>query len=146
MLSFQSLRRLDRTLTFRSILVVSFFPALLMCLFLQPRPASAGEATFNNPMINGYALDLCRSWSTNCGKPAADAWCQKAGYKRALRFSVSWDSPPTIVIRSGKICNQPFCDRISFVACEAEVEEGTRGKSDAAGDSITIPESDFVDE
>jgi len=89
-------------------------------------------------------LDYCRSWAKDCGKPAADAWCQKKGYKRALRFGVSWDSPPTRVIGSGKICNQPFCDRISFVVCEEE--EGTRGKFDAGGDSITIPEDEFVDE
>ena len=144
MLFFRSLKRLVRTLMFRYIFVVPFFSVLLMGLFVQPGPASAGEATFDNPKVNGHALDYCRSWAKDCGMPAADAWCKKAGYKRALRFGVRWDSPPTIVIRSGKICNQPFCDRISFVVCE--VEEGTRGKFDAGGDSITIPEDEFVDE
>ena len=149
MLFLRSLKRLNRTLTFRYIFVVSLFPVFLMGFFLQLGPAYAAEAGYNNPKINGYALDYCRSWAKDCGMPAADAWCKKAGYKRALRFGVSWDSPPTIVIRSGKICNQPFCDRISFVVCEVggEVQEGTtRAKSDAGGDSIWIPENDFVNE
>lgn len=120
MLFFRSLRRLNRTLKFRYIFVVSFFPVLLMGLFLQPGPASAGEARYNNPKINGYALDCCRSWAKDCGKPAADAYCRWKGYKGALRFSVKEDSPPTRVIGSGEICNQPFCDRITFVACEAD--------------------------
>jgi CHAT domain-containing protein/Tfp pilus assembly protein PilF len=43
MLFFWSLKRLNRTLTFRYIFVVSFFSVLLMGLFLQPGQASAAE-------------------------------------------------------------------------------------------------------
>jgi hypothetical protein len=139
MVLFKSLTRLNRNLKFWRTLVVSFFPMLLMGLLLKAAgPAFAEEKVFQNPKVNGYALDLCRSWSKDCGKPAADAWCKKAGYLRALQFKVKEDSPPTRVISSGKVCNAPSCDRIISVTCEAE--PGTRGKFDAGGEVIMSPD------
>lgn len=100
---------------------IIFLPVLLtlVILFLST-PASAAEARYKNPKIGGYALDYCKKWGKECGKPAADAYCRKKGYRRALKYRVRRDTPPTKVISSGQVCQAPGCDRINYVVCEAE--------------------------
>ncbi len=80
----------------------------------------AGNRTFNNPRSGGYRLDWCREWAQNCGKPAADAFCQVKGLSRAVNFAQATDigaSHPTRIITSGQICNQAFCDGFRSITC-----------------------------
>jgi len=77
----------------------------------------AGGRTVADPKVDGVALDLCRDWASNCGKPAADAWCQANGFLASSAHEVGSDSPPTKVIASGQMCEDPGCDRIVSVTC-----------------------------
>ncbi|PID99987.1 MAG: hypothetical protein CSA79_05690 [Thiothrix nivea] len=79
---------------------------------------TTGSDTFHNPKVGGYALDYCREWSKNCGKPAADAWCKSKGYVNASSFHVKHNSPTTKVINGGGLCVESYCDRIDKVVCE----------------------------
>ncbi|THB77247.1 MAG: hypothetical protein D6B25_07430 [Desulfobulbaceae bacterium] len=83
----------------------------------QP-PKKKEKKLFTNPKVSGYALDYCREWGKNCGKPAADAYCKSKGYKNAATYKKVDNKPPTRVIGTGQVCNSPGCDRLSFVACE----------------------------
>ena len=98
-----------------------------MCLWLLSAGAVVADVRFTNPTVGGYALDLCRDWAANCGKPAADAYCVKRGYPKAVSFQFRNDSPTTRVINGGQVCNQPFCDRITSVTCSAgqTIDPGT---------------------
>jgi len=85
-------------------------------------PASGGvPATrhFDNPLVEGVALDFCRSWARECGKPAADAFCQSQGFAAAIDFTRQPHAPPTRVIGSGQVCNGANCARIDAVTCGA---------------------------
>ncbi len=57
---------------------VTKLTTLGMCAaLLLPAAAFAAEnKMFKKPKINGNALDYCLTWSTDCGKPAADAFCK----------------------------------------------------------------------
>ncbi len=85
---------------------------------LVDRQHSGGNTrTISNPKVNGIALDYCREWARNCGKPAADAWCRANGYKTSVDYAVTSDTPPTRIISTGKICDKSFCDRIVEIKC-----------------------------
>ena len=79
--------------------------------------------TFRNPTIKGYRLDWCLYWAKQCGKPAADAWCdRKAGkgggfaekFEKAVNIGASH---PTYVIAERKVCNQQYCDGFQWIRC-----------------------------
>ncbi len=80
-------------------------------------PIENPKVRINNPRVGNHALDLCRVWGKECGKPAADAYCRKHGHYRAYRYGVAKDKPPTRIIDGGQVCNKPYCDRISWVEC-----------------------------
>ena len=86
------------------------------------QPAFAGTATFTNPTVNGYGLDYCREWSQDCGKPAADTYCQQQGYDQAIDFQWIQGNQQTRVITSGQVCDGAQCDRISSVTCSRATE------------------------
>ena len=89
----------------------------IVFFFVFCSTAMAANISIPNPKVGGYALDLCRSWGANCGKPAADAFCKSKGYKNALSYKIKKDSPPTKVIQGGGLCVESYCDRISQVTC-----------------------------
>jgi hypothetical protein len=75
------------------------------------------QAAFDQPQVDGTALDLCREWGSNCGKPAADSFCQSQGYHESAEHRVGLNQPPTRIISSGAVCEGGHCDRIDWVRC-----------------------------
>ena len=73
------------------------------------------------PKFNGYRVDVCRVWGMECGQPAADAWCRQNGKQRASSYRIQEDigaSEPTIVIGTGQLCKEAYCDAFSRIVCE----------------------------
>ena len=90
------------------------------CISGIKRISSNNTKTFRYPTINGYRLDWCRLWAQDCGQGAADAFCRKMRFTRAIAFEEDYDigaKSPTYVIGSGKICNQSFCDGFKYITC-----------------------------
>lgn len=48
-------------------------------------PGSMG-VRIDHPHYKGIKVDWCASFASNCGKPAADAFCQKVGFEKATDF------------------------------------------------------------
>jgi hypothetical protein len=84
------------------------------------RDPISSERVFVNPVWNEYRLDACVQWGSECGKPAADAFCRHQGYARAF-FEVLDASPGyanTRLIGSNQICDKKFCVGFQMIVCE----------------------------
>lgn len=101
-----------KRLQFLSMLSMLFASSMLLQM-----PADARERTFRNPTVGGYHLDYCREWAANCGWPAAHAYCRARGYRSAIDFDWEEDNQVTRVINGGQVCDDEFCDRITWVTC-----------------------------
>jgi hypothetical protein len=75
------------------------------------------EQVFADPKVNGTAVDVCLNWGTNCGKPAADAFCQGQGFAMSSAHAAQGNAPPTLVLGDGTVCNESFCARLSSITC-----------------------------
>jgi len=76
---------------------------------------------FNRPVINGYRVDWCKSWGAQCGKPAANQFCQKIGYSHATGWKEESNiglATATIVLADGKLCDKAFCDGFAYIQCQ----------------------------
>jgi hypothetical protein len=79
-----------------------------------------GLISYTEPMIGGARLDWCRVWAGECGKPAADAFCQAKGHSTAASFKRASDIgafAPTKVISSGQVCADNTCDGFAWIKC-----------------------------
>ena len=99
--------------------------SLMMIIFLSLTAnlnvAHAGEQDFVKPKIGIFRLDWCKLYGGQCGKPAADKFCQTKGFTQSNNFEEAPDigaSTPTVVIGTGQQCADPSCDGFTFVTCE----------------------------
>ncbi len=84
---------------------------------IRARPAVREGASFRAPTLEGLAVDACREWGRNCGRPAADAFCRALGYAEADGYRIDHDRPPTVTVGDRRICTRGFCDRLVDVTC-----------------------------
>ncbi len=82
-----------------------------------PGVMQPNDRIFHNPSVNGIRVDWCLQWGKYCGKPAADEFCRRQGFTESRSFKVLNDSPPTLVIGSGQVCRESYCDGFSEVIC-----------------------------
>jgi len=79
-----------------------------------PRSLAAQE-TFREPKVDKIRVDWCLTWGTDCGQPAADEFCRRQGFKRALSFEVTRGVGQTWLLGSGKTF--PHGDAFFYVVC-----------------------------
>ncbi len=83
-------------------------------------PAIAQDKTFNAPLYRDTRLDWCLTWGSNCGRAAADNFCNRHRFERALVFraEVVGTSQPTRLIGTNQVCNrQAFCTAFAYITC-----------------------------
>lgn len=88
-----------------------------------PEAISApASRTFGNPEYGGYQVDWCLDWARDCGKPAADAFCELKGYDESVSRRQArdiGDRTPTYVIKAGRVCSDSRCDGFQQITCRA---------------------------
>lgn len=90
----------------------------------QPaRLPSRHSRQFDAPRIDGRRLDWCLHWGSQCGKPAADAFCRSQGYQASDRSTIAADigaNDPTWVMGDAKTCSEKACDGFASIHCVAD--------------------------
>jgi hypothetical protein len=87
---------------------------LLATLFLTP--VDAQRRTFEQPRVTTYAVDNCLYFGQVCGKPAADAFCDRKGYREAEHYRTA-PARPTMVLGENRTCDEDYCIGLFDVVC-----------------------------
>lgn len=87
-----------------------------------PTPdAKKTSMAFQEPMLGNLRLDACLEWGTNCGEPAATAWCKTKGMTRATEYpqeNVGERGIGTRLIGTKQECMEKFCVSFVYIVCE----------------------------
>jgi PKD repeat protein len=103
-------------------------------------PTSDQAAHFDDPMFGGYRVDLCLTWGTDCGQPAADAFCEAEGYAQAQSFTIDYglgELSPTSPIASTEVCDQAYCDGFASITCGIPEQLAEAPVADFSTDKIS---------
>ena len=99
--------------------------AMMLGVLVLGFSIDAKAAHFAYPKWNGYALDWCKNFENDCGKPAADLFCQKKGYPQAISL-VKLDrvNVETMTIGQNAICDPRThqCDSFASIDCQETVK------------------------
>lgn len=79
-----------------------------------PPPPPPSNQVFNNPTVNGIALDHCLNYAKNCGKPSADSFCRSQGFSTATAYTEGANVTKTIVPNDGLICDS---SKLGYAGC-----------------------------
>lgn len=96
----------------------------LMTIFFNPATPNVYHVEYpsirvgKGSLTGSARLDWCREWASNCGEPAADAFCKQMDYGHALGFTME-EEPPlrTAVISSKQLCTGPGCNSFRSIVC-----------------------------
>jgi hypothetical protein len=102
--------------------MIKFLCLGLFALTMLSVQSVAAEQTFAKPKQGGLRIDWCYQYGSQCGKPAADRFCQTKGFTQSNDFVEDVDigaaSIATLVLGTGQVCNAPNCDGFTYVTCE----------------------------
>lgn len=114
---------------------------------MQPPPEMPAERTFEEVVdLAGYRVDWCKHWARDCGKPAADAFCQLRGFGVARNFikaeNIGSAERPTRTIEDRRLCDSPNCDGFLRVTCARShvIDIETRGVDFGDGEKGRVPQ------
>ena len=75
---------------------------------------------YANPTVEGRLVDWCRTFATDCGKPAADQFCAMMGHGPAKTWHLA-DTNETIVLGDQQVCSGAnACRHFTYIFCAAE--------------------------
>lgn len=93
----------------------------VLAIILLIASGSLAHATVRNffaPAQQGLPLDSCLTGDHDCGKPAADAFCQQQGFDSALIFQRK-AAVQTIRLGTGAFCTGSACTSFRQIKCYA---------------------------
>lgn len=100
---------------------------IAVCVFMAAMPsvgAVAADGTYNKPRYADLRLDWCLHWGTDCGRPAALAFCNRRRYANVSVFRAEkvGKSEPTKLIGSNQVCSgHDFCTAFASITCSEPI-------------------------
>lgn len=94
---------------------------------LPPPSNNAAKMTYHNNTITiqGYRLDWCLKRGLQCGKPAADAWCELNNKTKLSSHATAFKQAPNIgryastyILGDKTLCQSVGCDGFESITCE----------------------------
>jgi hypothetical protein len=83
-----------------------------------PAPYYFREREFLWPRYNQFRIDWCLERNQHCGKPAADSYCKRLGFVKAVSFKRTQKPfPATKTIGTEEICFGPSCFGFRKITC-----------------------------
>lgn len=82
------------------------------------------DPIFFAPKVKGVRIDWCLNWAKDCGKPAADHFCQMQGHAEAASFAKQAGAGPTRVLGTSQLCDDKSCDGFQSITCTGDLEGG----------------------
>jgi hypothetical protein len=92
----------------------------LLCLCALGIVAAQAAEVFTKPTYKGNRLAWCKDWNSECGKGAANAYCDYLGFGEATDYTKDpniGDKSPTRMIGSGLVCDKRSCDGFKTISC-----------------------------
>lgn len=90
--------------------------AIAICLLLSSATAEASTRSFFSPKAESQPISACLADGQTCGKQAADAFCQKQGFKESILFAR--ESVATArILDSGGLCKGAQCQAFKRIKC-----------------------------
>lgn len=90
--------------------------ALLLASFVTTSDADAATRSYFAPQQDGLRLSSCLSNGTACGKPAADAFCQKQGFAESILFARELVQS-TLFLDADQRCETGQCEAFARIKC-----------------------------
>jgi hypothetical protein len=87
-----------------------------------PEPPSFADIEVKDPRVNGRPVDWCLAPTKQCGKDAADRYCQMHNMGPAVSFRRQQSDERTLILGTSELCDTTRfsrCDRFSVIVCSA---------------------------
>ena len=102
-------------------LQILFATFLLLSASAAITQQTTSDGVFASPMMRGYALNFCKHENRDCGKPAADLFCQELGFDQAGAFTpdprAGARGVVSLIFGDGKLCEGTSCEAFAAITC-----------------------------
>ncbi len=101
------------------LLISTLFISLWASFGIAQPTTQTGQ--YPNPIMRGYALNFCKHENAECGKPAADLFCQELGFDQAGEFTpdprAGARGVVSLIFGDGKLCEGTQCAAFAEISC-----------------------------
>ncbi|MBN9254557.1 MULTISPECIES: hypothetical protein [unclassified Mesorhizobium] len=109
---------LTRTIGDSSLCADSHCDSFSQITCFKPPIAAMAALSYYTPTFKGLRLDWCYAWQKQCGKPAAEAFCQSKGHAGVKSFQKAANvGGMTRLISNSQVCDGK-CDSFTSIVCE----------------------------